>query len=200
MTAASIYPHDSSEIDLIFGPVVEARTYRNLLFSLISLPLGILYFVTLIAGLSISVGLAVIFVGFVTLAVTLSIARLFGRLEREIAKAMLGMTFEPAPPRPRGFRASLTDVPSWRAVLYLMLRFPLSIVSFVTSLLMIAPVAMMAAPLLYIMFPYRIDGSVIGSSQEALLISLFGCVFFLVLVHAINGLAALSRRLAAALL
>ncbi len=200
MTAASIYPHDSSEIDLIFGPVVQAQTYRNLLFSLISFPLGILYFVTMIAGLSISLGLAVIFVGFVVLAVTLSIARLFGRLEREIAKAMLGMTFEAAPPRPRGFRAALTDGRSWRAVLYLFLRFPLSIVSFITSLLMIAPVAMMAAPLLYTMFPYRIDGSMVGSSQEALLISLFGCLLFLMLVHAINGLAALSRHIAAALL
>lgn len=200
MAAASVHPDDSSDIDLIFGPVVEAQTYRNLLFALISFPLGIIYFVTIAAGLSVGVGTAILFVGLVVLAVTLSIARLFGRLEREIAKAMLGATFEPAAPRPRGFRAALADRRSWKTVLYLMLRFPLCVASFAVSLLIVAPVIMMAAPLLYTMFPYRVDGSLVGNSQEALLVSLFGCVLFLLLVHAINGLAAISRRLATALL
>lgn len=200
MTAASAYHHDSSEIDRIFGPVVEAQTYRNLLFALISFPLAILYFVTIVAGISIGAGTAIVFLGLVVLAVMLSIARLFGRLEREIAKAMLGATFDPAAPRPRGLRAALLDGPSWKTVLYLMLRFPLGVVSFSVSLLMVAPVLMMAAPLLYTIFPYRVDGSLVGNSQQALLVSLFGCVLFLLLVHAINALAAVSRRLAVALL
>jgi hypothetical protein len=45
-----------------------------------------------------------------------------------------------------------------------------------------------------------VDGSLVGNSQQALLVSLFGCVLFLLLVHAINALAAVSRRLAVALL
>ena len=95
VTAASIHHDDSSEIDLIFGPVVAAQTYRNLLFALVSFPLAILYFVTMMAGLAIGAGTAVIFAGFVILAMVLSIGRLFGRLERELAKAMLGATFDP---------------------------------------------------------------------------------------------------------
>jgi hypothetical protein len=200
VTAASAYHRDHSEIDLIFGPVVHGQTYRNLLFSLISFPLVIIYFVTMIAGLSIGLGTAILFVGLIVAAVTLSIARLFGRLERELAKAMLGATFEPSPARPRGLRASLTDRRSWKIVVYLMLRFPLGVISFVISLLILAPVVMMAAPLLYTMFPYRIDGGLVANSQQALLVSLFGCVIFLILVHTINGLAAISRRLAVALL
>jgi hypothetical protein len=200
VTAASAYHRNSSEIDLIFGPVVHAQTYRNLLFSLISFPLVILYFVTLIAGLSVGLGTAILFVGLLIAAATLSIARLFGRLERELAKAMLGATFNPPPARPRGLRAALTDAQSWKIVVFLILRFPLGVISFVVSMLLIAPVVMMAAPLLYTMFPYRIDGSLVANSQEALLVSLFGCVLFLLLIHAINGLAAISRRLAMALL
>lgn len=200
MTAASAYSHQSSEIDRIFGPVVEARTYRNLLFALISFPLAIVYFASLIAGFAIGAGTAILFAGLIVLAMTLSMARLFGRLEREIAKAMLGATFHPYPATPRGWRASLTDSRSWRTMLYLLLRFPLSILSFTLSLMMIAPLAMMAAPLLYTVFPYRIDGSLVGNSQEALLVSLFGCALFLILVHAINGLAAITRRLAMAML
>jgi hypothetical protein len=198
VTAASAYPHDSSEIDRIFGPVVEPQTYRNLLFALISFPLAIIYFATIITGLSLGVGTAIVFVGFIVLAVTLSIARLFGRLERELAKAMLGAMFEPPPPNPRGLKASLLDGRSWKTVLYLMLRFPLGVISFVFSMLIIAPIAMMAAPVWYTIFPYVVNR--VENSQEALLVSLFGCLLFLLLVHAINGLAAISRRLALALL
>ena len=39
-----------------FGPVLERQTYRHALYLLISFPLGIVYFVTLIAGLSAGVG------------------------------------------------------------------------------------------------------------------------------------------------
>lgn len=178
--------------------MVEPQTYRNLLFALISFPLAIIYFVTIITGLSIGVGTAILFVGFIVVAVTLSVARLFGRLEKELAKAMLGATFDPPPPRPRGLKASLLDVRSWKTVLYLMLRFPLGVLSFVISTLIIAPIAMMAAPILYTIFPFIVNG--VENSQQALLISLFGCLLFLLLVHAINGLAAISRRLALALL
>lgn len=198
VTAASIHHDDSSEIDLIFGPVVAAQTYRNLLFALVSFPLAILYFVTMMAGLAIGAGTAVIFAGFVILAMVLSIGRLFGRLERELAKAMLGATFDPIPPRPHGLRAALTDGRSWKTVMYLMLRFPLSVITFIVSVLIVAPVAMMSAPVLYTIFPYSVNG--IASSQEALLVSLIGCLLFLGIVHAINGLASLSRRLAVAML
>jgi hypothetical protein len=198
VTAASAYPNDSSEIDLIFGPVVQAQTYRNLLFGLISFPLAIIYFVTTIAGVSIGAGLAILFVGLLVLAVTLSFARLFGKLERELAKAMLGATFEHPPQRPRGLRASLTDRRSWKTVIYLLLRFPLAVVSFIVSILIVAPVAMMATPILYSMFPYTVTG--VANAQEALLISVFGCVLFLGVIHAINGLASLSRRMAMSML
>lgn len=200
MTAASAYSHNSSEIDRIFGPVVEARTYRNLLFALISFPLAMLYFVFLLAGLALGVATSIFWAGRIVIAVTLSAARLFGRLEREIAQAMLGATFSTPAPPPRGWRASMADRPSWRVVLYLLLRLPVGAITFALAVTLTAPLAMMAAPVLYTMFPYRIDGALVGNSQEALLVSLFGCVLFLILVHAINGLAAISRRLAMAML
>ena len=55
------------------------------------------------------VGTAIISVGFLILAITLGLARLFGRLEREIHKALLGATFEAGPARARGLRAALLD-------------------------------------------------------------------------------------------
>lgn len=199
MTATSALTPDS-DIDRIFGAVVRPQTYRNLLYLLISFPLGIFYFVTMITGVSVGVGTAVIVVGFLVLALTLALARLFGGLEREITKALLGATFEGRPPLPRGVRAKLTDRRSWSTLVYLILRFPLGIASFIASVMFLVSIPVMAAPLLYTMLPFSIDGTVITTSEEALLVSVFGCVFFLAWAHVINGLAAISRRMAMALL
>ena len=84
--------------------------------------------------------------------------------------------------------------------LYLLLRFPLGIASFIAVALLTASIPIMAAPMLYSFMTISVDGAPITSSQDALLLSLFGCVLFLILVHIVNGVAALSRRLATALL
>jgi len=199
VTAASALTPDS-EIDRIFGPVLERRTYRNLLHGVISFPLGLLYFVTMLVGLSVGAGLAVLVVGLAILAITLSVARLFGKLEREMGKALLGATFEPRAPRAPGWRGLLLDGRAWSTALYLILRFPLGVAGFVVGLLFLISIPLMAAPALYTMVSYSIDGAAINSSEDALLVSLFGCVLFLLCAHAANAVGAISRRLAVAML
>ena len=171
--------------------MLERRTYWHLLHAALSFPLGLLYFITLIVGLSLGAGLAVLIVGFGILAVTLSIAGLFGRLERELSKALLGATFEPREPRPPGWRGMLRDRRAWTTVVYLLLRFPLGVAGLVIGVLFVISIPLMAAPGLYTMLPYSIDGSPINSSQEALLVSLFGCVLFLLCAHAGNAIGAI---------
>jgi hypothetical protein len=195
VTAASALTPDSG-IDRVFGAVLERRTYWHLLHAALSFPLGLLYFVIMIVGLSLGAGLAVLFVGFAILAVTLSIAKLFGRFERELSKALLGATFEPRPPRAPGWRAMLQDRRAWTTVVYLLLRFPVGVAGLVVGVLFLVSIPLMAAPGLYTMLSY----SAINSSQEALLVSLIGCVLFLLCAHAANAIGAVSRRLAMALL
>jgi hypothetical protein len=199
MTASREFPSDSP-VDRIFGPVVEPRTYRNLLYLALSYPLGILYLLSMIAGLAISAGTAILLVGFVVLAGTLWIARCFGRLERELTRSLLGATFEPLRPGPPGFRAQLTDRTAWSAVLYLLVRFPLGVLGLVVSILFALSIPIMAAPVLYTVFPMTIGTAPITTSQEALLVSVLGCTLFLVSAHAVNALGSASRRLAMALL
>jgi Putative sensor len=199
VTAEGTFSPDS-DIDRIFGAVVRPQTYRHLLFLLISFPLGILYFVTMVAGMVAGIGTAIIVIGFVILAITLLLARLFGRLERELSKALLGATFESPAPFPRGLRAAIKDRRAWSTLIYLLVRFPLGVAGFIASVLFIASIPMMAAPLLYTIFPITLDNGVVATSEEALLVSLFGFVFFLIFAHVVNGLAALSRRLGEALL
>lgn len=199
MTAAGTFTPDS-DIDRIFGPVVRSQTYRHLAYDFLGLPLGVLYFTTMIVGLSAGFATSILVIGFVILGVTLALARLFGRMEREMAKALLGTTFEPRPPFVQGWRALLRDRYAWRTVIYLILRLPVGIMGFVAAILMIAAIPAMAAPLAYTFLPYFVDGLLVRNWDDALLVSLFGCVFFLVAAHLVNAAAALSRRLAAALL
>ena len=52
----------------------------------------------------------------------------------------------------------------------------------------------MAAPVLYTVVPIVIGNGVVTTSEEAVLVSLFGCILFLLWFTPINGLAAMSRR------
>ena len=196
-SATAVY---DSEIDRILGPVVQARTYRNLLYLAISYPFGIVYFVLMTAGIALGTGLMVIGIGLLILAATLLLARAFALLERRMTQSMLGATLRPWPAAERGLRAMLLDRRSWTSVLYLILRLPIGVLGLVCSLAAIAAVVAMAAPALYPVLPYVIDGERITRSEPATLISLAGCVLFFFVVHAANGLAALSRRMAEALL
>ena len=201
MTAITTLETDSG-IDRIFGPVLQARTYRNVAYLLISYPFGILSFVMMIAGLSTGLGLAIILVGFLILALTLALARVFGTVERRLMEALLGAQFEPrAVPVSHGrLPARLTDPRSWLTAMYFVVRFPLVVIGFVASILMLASVMVIAAPLLYTMIPLTIGFERVTTSEEAILASLIGCVMFLLLTHAVNGLASISRRLAVAML
>jgi Putative sensor len=190
-----------SGIDFIFGPVVQARTYRNLVYLLVSFPFGIATFVAMITGLSLGVGTAIIFVGFLILALTLALGRVFGLVERRLVESLLGAGFEPrVAVVPGPLPARLTDQRSWLTAMYFLVRFPLAVMGFVASILFLSSILVMAAPLLYTVMPITVGFERVTSSEEALLVSLFGCVLFLLCVHGINGLAAISRRLALAML
>jgi len=198
VTATSTLTPDSG-IDRIFGPVVERRTYLNLLYGLVAFPWGLMTFVMMIVGLATGVGLAIIVVGFVILALTLALARVFAAVERALAGSLLGASFDTSRPRV-DLRAGLSDARSWTSAAYFILRFPLVVMHFVASVLMLASITLLAAPLLYNVFPLMVAGERVTSSEEAILVSLIGCVLFLLCVHAVNALAAGARRLAVALL
>jgi hypothetical protein len=198
VTAEGAFTPDS-DIDRIFGPVVHAQTYRQLAYALLAFPLGLLYFVSMVCGLSIGIGTAVIVVGFLILALTLWAAVGFARIERALAQALLGAVFDSPAFSPSGLRALLKDRRAWRIVIYLILHLPLGIAGLVSSVLMLSAIPAMAAPVLYLILPLSVDGR-LASWDETMLVALFGCVFFLLAAHAVNAVAAVARRLAVALL
>jgi signal transduction histidine kinase len=117
----------------------ERRTWTELLYALLGLPLGVVGFTFVVTTTSVSVGLLITFVGLPLLALSGLAARWIGYGIRGLADTLAGANVPP----PQPFRAnpgllgwigsSLTDGTAWRARLYLVLKLPVGIASFVTA-------------------------------------------------------------------
>ncbi|MEU8779199.1 sensor domain-containing protein [Streptomyces sp. NPDC048606] len=122
------------------SPTPARRTPRpaTLAYALAGLPLSLLGIVYVLAVLYVGGLLSLTLIGLPLLAVGLRGARHLGRAHARLIRALLDEPVEapaipPAAPggnrRIRWIRDSLTDTTAWRAVLYLMLRFPLDVLA-----------------------------------------------------------------------
>ena len=120
---------------------IEARSWRELGYVMLSLPLGILMFTYAVTMFALGAGLLITFLGVPVLAAMLAGCRGFGSLERARARRLLGV--EVAAPEPLRVRrhgplgwmgAVLRSGASWRHALYTVVQFPWSMFSFVVAL------------------------------------------------------------------
>ncbi|MEU7055087.1 sensor domain-containing protein [Streptomyces sp. NPDC046197] len=139
----------------------EGRTWRELGYVLLSLPIGITLFTYAVTMVSLGAGLLVTFLGIPVLAAGLAGCRGFGALERARARGLLGLQVaEPQPLRMQRqgalawMGAVLKSGSSWRALLYAMLQFPWAVFSFtVTAVLWPLGWSLLTYPLWFWVFP-----------------------------------------------
>jgi signal transduction histidine kinase len=107
-----------------------AATWRGNTYLLVSFPVGIASFVFLVTGISVGVGLAIVWVGLPILAATLVGSRWMARFERRRAAITLG---EPIPstyltPHRRGLlgwlHTAIGDSATWKDILWLLILLP----------------------------------------------------------------------------
>jgi two-component system, OmpR family, sensor histidine kinase BaeS len=129
-------PHEPSRFD--GAQIYEAGTISNLTYLFLSFPLGLSYFIALIIGLSLGFPLTLVFgIGIPFLIFTLWMGLQGAALERWLNDAMLGIPvpFITQSPSRLRFRdrliAQLRDPYAWRALLYLILKFPFGLVALV---------------------------------------------------------------------
>ena len=123
-----------------FGVAADSRTWAALFYMLLSLATGIVYFTVVVAGLSMSLGLAVLIVGIPFAILFVGTVRLLSLVEGRMVEVMLG---ERMPRRPlyadRGLPLltrigrMFTDPRTWSAMLYLVLMLPLGIAYFTVA-------------------------------------------------------------------
>ena len=202
--------------------MTDGRTYLRILYLLLTLPLGILYFTVIVTGLSVGGGLVIVIVGFPILLLTVLCWLLFARVEREMAIHMLGANVRPTSvpdqtPRTLWQRIVkiLADPVTWKSLVYVLLEFPFGIFSFtlVVTLLSISvslvlyPVVYIVLNSLYPQFPNELQGTmwpnvaINGHISSAVVInflavSAVGVVFTVGSVALLNGMGWLWGRFA----
>jgi len=183
----------------------EPRTPLRLVhLLLVAFPLGLAEFVLLVTGLVLGIGTVVLFG--VPLLVGLMLAwRRLARLERRLLGRLHGLSLpDPyraltAPTRLGRVRERLADPATWRDLAYLLLAFPLGLVSFTLTLTAVATtLALLTAPVwAQVSTP---DGFLFGADTplEGLAIvplSLLAGVLTLALVRALSALYGAVARL-----
>ena len=137
------------------------RTYRNLAYLLVALPLGVLYFTVLLLGLVTGVATVAVLLGFPILLLTTIGAWRLGDFERHLTHAWLGVEIPP-PVRPvaadaslpRRVAALLRDQVTWTNLLYLLLKLPLGALTAAAVLALVASVVrLLASPIPYLVGP-----------------------------------------------
>ncbi len=122
----------------LIRPIFQARTYRHLVYLALAFPLGLFYFVFLVVGVSVGFGLIVIWVGIPILLGMVLAWRGFGTFERGLHRTFLDVDIPEPALTLRGegrlverVKAVLRDATTWRTLLWLNLRFPAGIATFV---------------------------------------------------------------------
>jgi uncharacterized membrane protein len=198
------------------GVYADPRAYLSLLYMLLSVVTGLLYFTFVSTGVSLSLGLAILIIGVPFFLLFVGIARVMALAEGRIVELMLGTRMPRRPVHP-GPQASwmqrilemLRDPRTWGTLLYLFLMLPLglcyftfAIVGLVLSLgLFVAPIALMLS---YAGFGHglvHMDGVQLSVHPALLpLISILGIVLLTVTMHLARGIGYLHGQLAKSLL
>jgi len=128
---------NDSPIGRFFGVVARPRTWTSLLFNVLAFPLGLFYFVFLVTGLSVGLGLVVVWVGIPILLLVAGAWWLFGEFERLQAHYLLGADVRDAPrawETAEGIwgkiKAHFGSAATWKDLLYLLAKLLFGSVSF----------------------------------------------------------------------
>jgi len=196
------------------GPLSGAgwvsSTWFAFLHLLVNLPLGIVYFVVLVTGVALGVGLLITLIGIPILIGTGWMVRTLGNIERARMNGFLGTTLrdpyrQPTPET--GWIARLfsigKDPATWRDFLFLMLRMPMGIFTFTVSVTTWAvAIGLVCSPIAYWFGVFRVDvGGWRYDGPVAMMFATLAGVFLTLLAFGTTrGLARLEAVLAAALL
>jgi hypothetical protein len=130
----------ASPLRRFFGIYKDPRTYSSLFYMLLALATGIVYFVFVVTGLSLSAGFAILIIGIPFFLAFIGIARVIALGEGRLLEAVTGerMPRRPVHPGPAGSWWSrigemLKDVRTWTTLAYLLLMLPLGIAYFVIA-------------------------------------------------------------------
>ena len=196
----------------ILGVLVDPRAYSALVFMLLSLPIGVLYFTWALSGLAISLGFSILIFGLPVFLTYLASIRAFSLIEGRIVETLLAerMPRRPLPPQTEGSLVErilywLKDRRTWATILYMLLRLPLGIVYFTVAVVLLAmSLALFVSPVAQVM----LDVPIINLDTYGVFLPLWmtplfwlgGALDLLLLLHLAVAAGRLQAGLAKAML
>jgi signal transduction histidine kinase len=177
----------------------SAATWKHVLYLLLGLPLGVVYFVVLVVGISTGLGLAIVWVGIPILILTLVAWRAAAGLERVLARRLLGVQVpSPAHMGPglstwQRLKLLVRDPVTWKSLVFIALKLPMGVLAFglMTSLGFGAAV-LTFAPAIVAFTPVTFFGWIVETPLEAAPMVPAGALGLVVLLNIVNGLAWLA--------
>lgn len=173
------------------------QTYKNLAYLMTTFPLGLAYFIFLVVGLSLGFGLLVILVGLPILLFVAAVSAVLVELEQRLAAVLLNAQFDPPVrvfPHDRQLLARLVNSDTLKGVIYLGLKFPLGLMTFVGTMIAVSlTFGLLFAPFTYPSFDVEIMGWTANTLPEALIASVMGIGIGLITLPILNRVAELWR-------
>ena len=146
----------------LFGVFGDPTAWSSLLFMIVSLVTGILYFTWAVTGLSLSAGLIVLIIGLPFMGLFFLSVRGIGLVEGRVVEALLGVRM---PRRPvfvdntagwwARFKLLFSSRHTWFTLLYMILMLPLGTIYFSLFITLISlSLSFMAAPFVQFFLPF----------------------------------------------
>jgi uncharacterized membrane protein len=217
-------PENTSGLRGFFSIYSDPRAYTSFFYMLLALALGILYFVLVVVGISMSAGLAILIIGIPFFLAFIGITRAISLGEGRLIEAVTGERMPRRPvhagaPTTWGARigAALKNARTWTTLLYMVLMLPLGIIYFVLATLFLSGGLNLAmAPFLWLgyafdvfpdswwglppfVLPYNM-GTGFWTGFASLVMFIVGVLILTMGLHLARGLVRVHARLAKALL
>ncbi len=190
-----------------WGVIIRPQTYLNLAYLFLAFPLGVVYFVFFVTGLSLGFPLIIVWIGLIILAVVFAAAWGLALFERQMAIWLLRVDVGPMgdDPNPaddlwQRFKKYIGNPVTWKSLFFLLLKFPLGLISFILGVtLLTTSLALVFSPLILLFFPnaqINFFEWAVHPAVGALIGFILGILLVPVSLHILNGLAWLYGRIA----
>ncbi|HXL98723.1 MAG TPA: sensor domain-containing protein [Rhizomicrobium sp.] len=200
-----------------FGVIRDPRAYGALMYMLLSLVTGIVYFTFVVTGTALSVGLFITLVGIPLGLLVIGMSRLLAHIEGRIVEGLLGVRMpRRLPPATAAdetvwarIKDVLIDIRTWSSMLYLLLMLPLGIAYFTIAVVGITvPLSLIGGSIAALVTGYshiQIDEvpwleHLFNTAPGLLLCMAVGLLMFFITLHVAKGIGWLHGRIAELLL
>lgn len=187
---------------------VDAFTYRSLGYLLLAMPLGLAYFIVLVTGFALSLGLSILLIGPVIFGAMLLVVLAFAWFDGVLAEAILDADVQPNFPSTESLGTFLTELflgrDTWLGLLFLGWKMVLGFVAFVLLTVGVAAgPGLVLTPLYYgehVILRYGFGTVPIDTPARALGVAVLGILVAYATLLCVNLLGLLSRAIAEGML